>query len=153
MKAAFFSAVATALQAMRNCEKCRDSDTAAPPAIAHFGGMVREWADYLNDIVRKHAPDGSGFDHGTTLDMDRSTPDRLVFVTAFHHMNDGGFYDGWTDHTVTVTPSFIGGYDIRISGRDRNGIKDFIAEAFASLAQCNPETLAEWRARNASKAA
>jgi hypothetical protein len=47
-------------------------------------------------------------------------------------MNDGGFYDGWTEHTITVTPSFIGSMNIKISGRDRNQIKDYLHDVFST---------------------
>ena len=40
-------------------------------------------------------------------------------------------YDGWTEHTVTVTPSFSG-FNMRISGRNRNDIKDHMHETFYS---------------------
>jgi hypothetical protein len=75
------------------------------------------------------APSGSGFDAGTQIDEDRS--DTLVFTTAFHHMNEGGYYDGWTEHTVRVKPSLAWGFDLTVSGRDRNDIKDYIADTFA----------------------
>lgn len=45
-------------------------------------------------------------------------------------MNDAGYYDGWTSYRVTVYPSFVYGLDIRISGRDRNGIKELIRTRF-----------------------
>lgn len=93
-----------------------------------------EWAtrhrNTIRDLVKQHMPSGSGFDSGTELDEDASTPEKLVFTTSFHHLNDGGYYDGWTEHKVTVTPSLASGYDLRVSGRDRNGIKDYIAETF-----------------------
>jgi hypothetical protein len=73
-------------------------------------------------------PSGSGFDIGTKIDFDRSTAEKLVFVTAFHHMNETG-YTGWTEHTVTVRPAFSG-FTLTISGRDRNGIKEVIAKFF-----------------------
>ena len=79
--------------------------------------------------VKDHLPSGSGFDNGTRIDMERSNASRLVFDTAFHHMHESGMYDGWTDHRVTVRPSFLG-LDITISGRERNQIKDLIADAF-----------------------
>lgn len=82
------------------------------------------------DAMLEDFPHGSGFDKGTTLDLDLSTGEKLVFTTAFHHMNDGGFYDGWTSHCVIVTPSLKVGFRLRITGRDRNGIKEHIAEAF-----------------------
>lgn len=93
-----------------------------------------EWlarhSETLRQIERDLLPSGSGMDNGTTIDLDRSTADRLVFNTAFHHMHESGMYDGWTSHTVTVRPSFIGDRDIAISGRDRNGIKEYLAETF-----------------------
>jgi hypothetical protein len=96
--------------------------------------------DRAERLVRDMMPSGSGFDNGTTLDFDKSNGNRLVFVTAFHHMNDGGMYDGWTEHTVTVTPSFVGGFDLRVSGRDRNDIKDYIGDSFQhALSQDVPD--------------
>ncbi len=80
-------------------------------------------------LLEKYLPGGSGFDNGTTLNVDKSTSQKLVFETAFHHMNEHGYYTKWTDHTVTVRPSF-NGLDIRVSGRNYNDIKDYIAECF-----------------------
>ena len=73
-------------------------------------------------------PSGSGFDSGTTFDVAASSAEKLVFNTSYHHMNDGGYYDGWSDHVVTVKASLLFGIDIRVSGRNRNDIKDYIIE-------------------------
>lgn len=108
--------IASLLQAIENCEKTENT----------------EWRsrhrDTLSDLIKQRLPHGSGFDAGTRLE-DASTADRLVFSTEFHHMNDVGFYDGWTDHLIIVTPTFTG-FDIRVSGKDRNGIEDYIADTF-----------------------
>lgn len=85
--------------------------------------------DRLQKLIRDHMPSGSGIDSGTTLD-ESSKRDRLVFNTSFHHMNDGGYYDGWTEHQVIVTPSLSFGIDLRITGRDRNEIKEYLADVF-----------------------
>ncbi len=53
-----------------------------------------------------------------------------MFSTSFHHMNDGGMYDGWTEHAVTVKPSLAYGIVLKIGGRNRNDIKDRIHEEF-----------------------
>jgi hypothetical protein len=45
-------------------------------------------------------------------------------------MNEQGSYDGWTEHTVIVTPSLAMGYRLRITGRDRNGIKEYMHDVF-----------------------
>ncbi len=73
-------------------------------------------------------PSGAGIDSGTQILVDDSTPNRIRLVTAYHHMNDAGYYDGWTQHTVIVTPGFVSSMEIKISGKDRNGIKDYIAD-------------------------
>lgn len=93
-----------------------------------------------NDLARDSLPSGSGLDNGTRIDWDRSNADRLVFRTAYHHMDDNGFYDGWTEHSVTVRASLALGFTLSVSGRDRNGIKDYIAETFAlALSETVPE--------------
>lgn len=99
-----------------------------------------EWAgehtERLEQIVKECFPSGSGFDNGTRLDLDRSNCDRLIFHTAFHHMSDSGYYDGWTEHTVAVTADLAFGFRLRVSGKNRNQIKEYIHEAFnAALSQ------------------
>lgn len=76
-------------------------------------------------------PSSSGFDNGTKLDDD-STSERLVFNTSFHHMDENGFYCGWTEHQVIVTPSLEMGCSIRVTGRDKREIKEYIGEMFSS---------------------
>lgn len=95
------------------------------------------WSERLSKIERNILPAGSGFDNGTALDYLRSTPEKLVFTTAFHHMNDHGFYDGWSTHDVIVKPSLIFRLDIKVTGRNRNGIKEYIAEMFHSSLTLN----------------
>jgi hypothetical protein len=87
-------------------------------------------SDEIVRLCKAFLPSGSGFDSGSTLDIDRSTPAKLVFETAYHHMNDAGMYDGWTQHRVTVIAEHDG-FDLKISGRDRNQIKDYIADVFS----------------------
>ena len=83
----------------------------------------------LEDLASERLPSGSGFDSGTTIDLDRSRPGRIVLSTSYHHMIEGS-YDGWTEHDVIVTPSFIGGFDVRITGRNRSDIKEYIGDVF-----------------------
>lgn len=85
----------------------------------------------LKVLVHEHMPSGSGFNNGTTLVVQDSTSEKLVFQTAFHHMDDNGSYAGWSEHTVIVKPSLFDGFSLRITGRDRRDIKDYIHETFA----------------------
>jgi hypothetical protein len=74
-----------------------------------------------------------GFDNGTTLDMDASNPEKLVFQTSFHHMDENGCYSGWTSHRVVVVPSLAFGIRLHIGGEDRNDIKSYIFESFTEF--------------------
>lgn len=63
------------------------------------------------------------------IDRDKTTGSKIVLTMSYHHMDEGGYYDGWTDHTITITPSFDG-IDIAIGGRNRNDIKDYLHEVY-----------------------
>lgn len=96
----------------------------------------QEWADKHSDAIKElcsDLPSGSGFDSGSHLDFDASTAEKLVFTTSYHHMDDGGGYDGWTEHTVILTPSLEMGYSLKVTGRDRNDIKSYIHEMFSNV--------------------
>ncbi len=101
----------------------------------------KDWHAKHTDALRameKRLPSGSGIDAGTTIDLDESRGEKIVLRTSFHHMNEDGGYDGWTEHTVTITPSLVSGIEIKISGRDRNDIKDYLGDVFheALNAEC-----------------
>lgn len=114
--------IANALDAYKRCTA--DSATAAHKLYApeHLARVEK-----MNHMM----PSGSGFDSGTSLDITASHAEKLVFTTSFHHMNEHGYYDGWTGHIVTVKPSF-NGFNIRISGSNRNDIKELIHQSFES---------------------
>ncbi len=85
-------------------------------------------------LVADFMPSGSGIDCGTTLDWDRSlrhAGEKLVFTLSFHHMNENGMYDGWTQHTLTVSPSLFMGPRLAFSGPNRNEIKDYLQEVYS----------------------
>lgn len=82
----------------------------------------------LVELVDRYLPSGSGIDSGTKLDRDKTTAQKLVFAMNFHHMNDGGYYDGWTEHELTVIPTFCGIEVSRVTGSNRNEIKNYLAD-------------------------
>ena len=88
-----------------------------------------KWLDRINTLVA-NMPSGSGIDCGTKIDFDRSNGNKLVFIASFHHMDQWGCYDGWTEHEIIVKPSLAFGFDIRITGRNRNDIKDYLHEVY-----------------------
>jgi hypothetical protein len=121
-----YRVLSDAVQARLNCQSADANES------------QREWADRwdarITQLVRTFMPSGSGWDRGTWIDLEASHASKLVFTGNYHHMNELGYYDGWTHHVVTVTPSFAG-INIRVSGRDRNQIKDHLYETF-DMALC-----------------
>lgn len=96
----------------------------------------KEWEDKHEDAIEemlKALPHGSGIDSGMIFLWDKSTPEKLIFNFGFHHMDANGHYDGWTDHTLTITPSLQFGYRMKISGHNRNHIKDYLRDLFSSI--------------------
>ncbi len=93
--------------------------------------LHQKYYDYIHNLISKHMPSGAGVDLGTSLDWDNSTPHRLIFNMSFHHMNGYGDYDGWTEHQAKVVPSLLFGFDILITGRNRNDIKDYLGVLYS----------------------
>ena len=76
------------------------------------------------------APSGAGWNEGTKLGEWNGRT--IVFFGSFHHMDEYGGYDGWTEHIIKVKPSLAYGFDLTISGKNRNEIKDYLAEMFST---------------------
>jgi hypothetical protein len=124
-----YSELSSLIQARKNCANVMNGLKTGD--VKQSEEWFNRHEETIESLVRDHMPSGSGFDSGTKIDLDASHADKLVFTTLFHHMDEYGYYDGWTEHTVTVTPSLANRYHIRISGRNRNDIKDLIHEAFS----------------------
>lgn len=118
MKKPLYTILAGKVLAIHSCMKQGATDNAT------------KHTDAAEDFVKKYMPSGSGVDSGTKLDLFRSTPDRLIFTFGYHHMNDGGYYDGWTEHTAVVTASLAYDFELRITGKDRNSIKDYLHDLY-----------------------
>lgn len=84
----------------------------------------------IEALKEQYFPHGSGFDADTPIDLDRSSTKCLYITVNYHHMNQDGFYTGWTDHTIKVTPDLAMGFDIKVTGLNKNDIKDYIGKLF-----------------------
>ena len=100
--------------------------------------------DAIGKLARQFLPSGSGFDCGSQILVEESRPDRIVLLTDYHHMTEG-CYDGWTQHKIILTPSFTKGFDMRITGRNRNEIKEYITDVFHDT--LNQQVVATFNAR------
>lgn len=125
MEMIVYQQIARSLDAYRNCLNHHTQ-----PGMGHLTEWIDKHANRAYDLCKEYMPSGSGFNSGTTLEIDRCADDKLVFFTQFHHMNENGYYDGWTMHTVTVRPSLVNNIEIKVGGRDRNQIKDYIYQVF-----------------------
>lgn len=83
-------------------------------------------------------PSGSGFDTGTQIEQDDNNDDRIVLKTSYHHMNEHGFYRGWSEHTIIVKPDLVHDFELRIVTHTTKGLgvdqswRDYAAEVFTS---------------------
>ena len=115
-----YQSIARKIEAIQNCVNSGNKEFECKHTDAIFA------------LVKDTAPSGSGIDAGTKFDLGSSTSDKLVFQSRFHHMDDNGMYDGWTDHTIKVTPCLAHGFSLKISGANRNEIKTYLHEVYAS---------------------
>lgn len=114
-----YKLIANAVVARKNCI-----------ASGNYGWLHR-WDAQLDRIERNHLPRGSGIDGGTAIDREKSTEHKILLRTSFRHMTEDGMYDGWTDHLIVIEASLLSEFNVRsVSGRDRNDIKDYLAEVF-----------------------
>jgi len=111
-------------------EIARDVEARATCMRNNLPAPRQAHTDRIADMVDEHMPSGSGVDSGTTLDFDRSTGERLVFMCSYHHMNEHGMYDGWTEHTVIVRASLTSSFTLHVTGRDRNDIKAYLGDLY-----------------------
>lgn len=112
------SELASLLLAMANCEESGNAE------------WLEKHRARAEEIVRNTAPSGSGIDCGTTLDFERSDSKKLVFMCSFHHMDEHGSYDGWSNHEIVVKPSLAFGIDVAVKGQNRNDVKDYLHEVY-----------------------
>ena len=125
----FYQRIAQIFNAYNNCIKLENFST--------HKQVKKEWenkhANNLEEMVKNYLPYGSGFDNGTKFNWDESKDNKLVFDTAFHHMNEGGYYDGWTEHKVIITPDLMNDFNVEITGNNRNQIKEYIHSCFSDF--------------------
>ncbi len=87
-----YKALASTIAARLNCIESDNTE---------WIGKHHDRIDALQDLL----PSGSGIDCGTKVDLDNSTGEKIVLTADYHHMNENGMYDGWSNGTITITPS------------------------------------------------
>lgn len=115
MEITLIQAISNRIAAIENCKRTGNA----------------EWEEKHRDTLaqlEKMLPSGSGVDSGTTIDP-KSTSSKVILKFSYHHMDEHGGYDGWTDHTAVITPAFFS-VNVLITGKDRNGIKEYLSSLF-----------------------
>jgi hypothetical protein len=82
-------------------------------------GSNRIIYDDLQELVKFWMPSGSGIDCGTQIVIGASNPTKLHFTFDYHHMNQHGFYCGWTSHGLIVCADFDD-FTMQIIGQHRS---------------------------------
>ena len=100
-----YTKIASAIEARKNCELKGNTE------------WFNNWTDKLAEY-EKMLPSGSGIDSGCKIDLDHSTCNKIVILFGFHHMDDNGYYCGWTDYKAIVTPSLISQFNLKIYFKD-----------------------------------
>ena len=96
-------------------------------------GVNDEWMGECEDRIyklEKLLPSGSGIDSGCKIDVEKSSSDKVIITFGYHFMNDAGYYDGWEDYKLIVKPKLWNDFDLRIVGKDRRFIKDYLYDLF-----------------------
>jgi hypothetical protein len=111
--------------------------------VAYLAWMFYSWKNVYSDFkdyyeeqvdsMLELLPSGSGIDSGVKFDWQRSTKDKLIFTFGFHHMDEHGGYDGWTEHMLVIRPDLQEGFTLTIGGKDRNHIKEYLYQLFGEL--------------------
>jgi hypothetical protein len=97
----------------------------------------KEWEDKHEETIKgiiDSLPHGSGIDGTTSFDFDESREEKLVINSSYHSMNDDGYYDGWTDIKLVITPSLAFGFNLKVTGsfpRRYSDTKDYLHETFS----------------------
>lgn len=91
--------------------------------------------DNLRDIERNLLPSGSGIDNGCKLEMPDEYDGTFTMTFGYHHMDENGFYCGWTQHAIAVRPSLVSDFDLDMESDledfdDRDDLEDYLAQVF-----------------------
>jgi hypothetical protein len=117
MPAPLYIQLARTLQANQLAAKAGNLEQAARLRLR----LTLEASQYL--------PKDNGFDSGTLLVIANSTPERLVFDTAYHHKAEGKI-SVWSEHRITALPSLQHRFTLHIAGQNENNFNEEIGEIF-----------------------
>ena len=107
------------VNAKEYCDRVNPENDIQQQTYDRCEAIIKQFEDGL--------PIGSGI---VATEVISVTNKKIVISFDYHHMDEHGYYDGWTHHEARITATF-GGYTMYISGRNRNYIKDYLHELFS----------------------
>ena len=105
--------------------------------LAHYASQSNDYESKMFDAVCDLLPRGSGLDHETNV---TGNAKKLVLITSFHSMDVNGYYDGWTDIKIIITPSLVNMFDMKIIARfpaRYRATKEYLSEVFNDALNAN----------------
>ena len=124
-----YQRVAILLDAIENCRKSGNAE------------WERRHVKRIEEIAARCLPHGSGFDVGCKILVEESSPDNILILAPFHKMDEYGYYDGWEEYVVRVTPSLAFGFNLNPEeGDEDDDTLEYVLEVLNSaLEQEAPE--------------
>lgn len=98
-----YQALVSTIIAYQNCIKSANEEW----TVKHRS-RIKELLDEL--------PHGSGIDGTWSAELDNTFTDKLILYCQYHHMNEDGYYDGWTDFKVVVKANLLHEIFVRVTG-------------------------------------
>lgn len=120
MSRTIIAALAATIEARLNCQRTGNAE------------WFERHSETIASIAVNMLPHGSGIDMGVTVDLEKSTGEKVVLLVPYHCMSAHGFYCGWRDYTITLTPAFSG-FHTRVTGRDYNDTKAYLCDLFSEV--------------------
>jgi methionine synthase I (cobalamin-dependent) len=116
-----YQKLAGSFNAMLNCQKNNNDSW---EQIHH---------DIIENVTDTFLPSGSGIDSGNNFDFQNSKNERLIINSAFHKMDQNGFYDGWINYKVIIKPSLQFNFTLSIIGNfgRRQEIKEYLYNIYS----------------------
>ena len=120
-----YQQIASKIHVIENCNESNNDDW-----------MTRH-SNSLIEIANHYLPHGSGIDSGCNID-DNSTQDKIIINSAYHAMDENGFYCGWIHFDVIVIASLEFNIDVEFDNIENDS--DFDDWDIESLFDCLHQT-------------
>jgi hypothetical protein len=81
-------------------------------------------------IVRELLPKGSGFDDYPAIV--EASDSEVIIVIRYHPLNEDGYYEGWIEERLHITPSIIHTYKSELTDNSgaEEGIREYILDTY-----------------------